>query len=91
MMITFTQLQANHARDIKNVSTPEAYTTLLERHMYEVAIFPKINTFRVGDYVHMAGLWKGKICAFTSDGRLFIKEGEDDLGRNWGPQNVEKL
>lgn len=65
---------------------------LINKHIFELRIFPKINEFELGEYVSMPQFGEyGYIENFNSDGTLFIKKNFSDMGRDYSFDFVKKI
>lgn len=65
---------------------------LINKHIFELRIFPKINEFELGEYVSMPQFGEyGYIEKFNSDGTLFIKKNFSDMGRDYLFDFVKKI
>ena len=84
----YKQLLKKHVEESEQGITHD----LIKKHKYELAIFPKINEFKLGEHVHMPKFNEyGFIENFNSDGTLFIKINISDLGRDYSPIFVKKI
>jgi hypothetical protein len=68
---------------------------MINRHKFELSIFPIKNIYNLNEMVeiNMYGRYpeKGYIKGFNNNGTLFIKQVEDDLGRDYSIKNIKKL
>jgi hypothetical protein len=68
---------------------------MINRHKFELSIFPIKNIYNLNEMVeiNMYGRYpeKGYIKGFNDNGTLFIKQVEDDLGRDYSIKNIKKL
>jgi|TARA_B110000285_G_C15132181_1_gene624409 hypothetical protein len=65
---------------------------LLNRHIYELTIFPKENEFKVGEYVSMYEFEEyGYIEKFNLNGTMFIKKNFSDMGSDYSFNFVKKI
>jgi hypothetical protein len=68
---------------------------MINRHKFELSIFPIKNIYNLNEMVeiNVNGRYseKGVIKEFNNNGTLFIKQGEDDLGRDYSIKNIKKL
>ena len=65
---------------------------ILNKHIFEISIFPKINKFELGEYVSMPTFGEfGYIENFNSNGTLFIKKNISDMGRDYSFDFVKKI
>ena len=65
---------------------------ILNKHIFEIFIFPKINEFELGEYVSMPQFGEfGYIEKFNSNGTLFIKKHFSQMGRDYSFDFVKKI
>ena len=69
---------------------------LINKHKFELAIFPKKNIYKLGDKVRIyCGNYKpfptGYIQNFNANGTLFIKMNEGDMGADYNYDLIEKI
>lgn len=64
---------------------------MINRHKFELSIFPIKNIYNLNEMVeiNVNGRYseKGVIKEFNNNGTLFIKQGDDDLGRDYSIKN----
>tara|TARA_Y100000389_G_scaffold121347_1_gene118770 strand:- start:1940 stop:2224 length:285 start_codon:yes stop_codon:yes gene_type:complete len=65
---------------------------LINKHIFELRIFPKKNIFELGELVSMPEFGEyGYIEKFNSDGTLFIKKHFSDIGRDYSFNFIKKI
>ena len=68
---------------------------MINRHKFELSIFPIKNIYNLNEMVeiNMYGRYpeKGYIKGFNDNGTLFIKQGKEDLGRDYNINSIKKL
>ena len=68
---------------------------MITRHKFELSIFPIKNIYNLNEMVeiNMYGRYpeKGYIKGFNDNGTLFIKQGKEDLGRDYNINSIKKL
>ena len=65
---------------------------IINKHIFELRIFPKKNIFELGELVRMPEFGEyGYIENFNSNGTLFIKKNFSDMGRDYSFNCVEKI
>ena len=65
---------------------------LINKHIFELRIFPKKNIFELGEYVSMPQFGEfGYIENFNSNGTLFIKKNFSDIGRDYSFNYIKKI
>lgn len=65
---------------------------IINKHIFELAIFPKNNEFELGEYVSMPQFGEfGYIENFNSNGTIFIKKYFSDMGRDYSFDLVKKI
>lgn len=68
---------------------------MINRHKFELSIFPIKNIYNLNEIVeiNMYGRYteKGYIKGFNDNGTVFIKQGKEDLGRDYDIKNIKKI
>ena len=68
---------------------------MINRHNFELSIFPIKNIYNLNEMVeiNINGRYpeKGYIEGFNNNGTLFIKQGKEDLGRDYDIKNIKKI
>ena len=67
---------------------------LISKHKFELAIFPQLNQFKLGEEVliDIDNLsYTGFIENFNSNGTLFIKTNFSDIGKDYSLSFIKKL
>jgi hypothetical protein len=68
---------------------------LINTRLYELAIYPEINTFKIGEKVRIRDCFnnfsEGYIENFNADGTIFIKINFSDMGADYSRNFVSKI
>ena len=84
----YERLKEAHVLECNNGITDN----LINKHIFELRIFPKKNLFKFGDLVSIPEVGEyGYIENFNSDGTLFIKKNFSDIGRDYLFEYVKKI
>lgn len=81
---------------VQEIENTKVDIDLINKHKFELAIFPKKNIYKLGDKVRIYwGNYKpvptGYIQQFNANGTLFIKMNEGDIGADYNYSMVEKI
>ena len=84
----YKKLRDSHVQECSNGIT----NILINKHIFELCIFPKKNVFELGEYVSMPQFGEfGYIENFNSNGTIFIKKNFSDMGRDYSFDFVKKI
>lgn len=89
---SYTKLLLKHIEEAKNSVDKD----LIDKHIFELAIFPKKNHFKMGEKVKLYwGNYRpyptGYIKKFNPNGTLFIQMDGGDIGADYRYSMIEKV